>query len=108
LVLCVDEPASLGAPLDDLVISCNGDQESGKLAELVELALAGVQPSSTLELLSAANSDIRLGVRVTSCGAPPGALLILTPLAAQRQASTNGRPHTNGQLATVGDFDSAA
>ena len=108
LVLSVDEPASLGVPLDELVISCNGDQESAKLAELVELALAGVQPTSTLDLLSAANRDIRLGVRVTSCGAPPGALLILTPLAVQRQASTNGRPHTNRQLATVGDFDSAA
>ena len=107
LVLSVDEPASLGVPVEEFLISCNGDRARGELAQLVEAAFAGVQPSSTLELLSAANSEIRLQVRVTSCGAPPGALLVLNPLAAHATASANGRRHTNRQLATVGPQDSA-
>ena len=70
LVLSVDEPASLGVSVEEFLITCNGDRALGELAQLVEAAFAGVQPSSTLELLSAANSEIRLQVRVTSCGAP--------------------------------------
>ncbi|HET7049093.1 MAG TPA: hypothetical protein VFI54_12595 [Solirubrobacteraceae bacterium] len=108
LVLSVEEPASLGVPLEQFLICCNGDSEGGKLAQLVEAAFAGVQPSSTHELLMMANSEIRVGVRVTSCGAPPGALLVLTPLAVQGEASSNGRPAIHRQLASVGGFDSAA
>jgi hypothetical protein len=107
LVLSVDEPASLGVPLEQFLIYCNGDRARGELAQLVEAAFAGVQPSSTLELLSAANSELRLQVRVTSCGAPPGALLVLTPLATHSTASANRRPRTNRQLATVGPRDRA-
>ena len=105
LMLSVDEPASLGVPLEQFLICCNGDR--GELAQLVESAFAGVQPSGTLELLSAANSETRLQVRVTSCGAPPGALLVLNPLATHTTASESGRPYTNRQLVTVGAPDSA-
>jgi hypothetical protein len=108
LVLSVDEPASLGVPLEQFLICCNGDREDGELAQLVEAAFAGLQPSSTLELLSVENSEMRLQVRVTSCGAPPGALLILNPIAAHATASPNGRPRTSRELATVGPPDSAA
>ena len=107
LVLSVDEPASLGVPLEQFLICCNGGRARGELARLVEAAFAGVQPSTTLELLSAANRELRLQVRVTTCGAPPGALLILNPLATHATASANGRPHANRQLATVGFTDSA-
>ena len=102
LVLSVDEPASLGVPLEEFLICCNSGRARGELARLVEAAFAGVQPSTTLELLSATNRELHLQVRVTTCGAPPGALLILSPLATRATPSANGR-----QLATVGFPDGA-
>lgn len=69
LVLSIDEPASLGFPLEQFLICCNGDRDGDKLAQLVEAAFAGFQPSSTLEILSVANSEIRLG---SLAAAPPG------------------------------------
>jgi len=71
-------------------------------------------PSSRADLSHAfcstvANPEIRLQGRITSCGPPPGALLILTPLAVHATASPHGRPATNARSLTAGGgLDSAA
>ena len=102
IVLSVDEPAGVGIPLKELLI-CDNDE----VALIVELAMAGAKPSNRLELRTVADPEIRLRGRVTGCGPPPAALLVLTPLAAHA-AAPNGRPATNGVLAGVGAPDSAA
>jgi hypothetical protein len=107
-VLSVDEPARVGIPLQGLLICDNGHCDSDELALLVELAIAGVDPSNRLELCAVADPEIRLRGRVTRCGPPPAALLVLTPLAAQATAAPNGSPATNGNLARVGGPGSRA
>ncbi len=79
LALSIEEPAGLDAPLEEFLICNNGGHDRGELAALVELVFAGVEPSDRLELCAVAKPEIRLQGRVTSCGPPPGALLILTP-----------------------------
>jgi hypothetical protein len=98
-VLSIDEPAGVGIPLEDLVISDNGHGDSDEVARLIELAMAGAKPSKRLKLRPVANPEIRLRGRVTRCGPPPAALLVLTPLASLATAPPNGRPATNGQPA---------
>ncbi len=102
LALSVEEPGGLHAPLEEFLLCTNGDQDRDELAALVELAFAGAEPSIRLELRTVANPEIRLQGRVTSCGPPLGALLILTPLAVHATASPSGRPRTNRNLAGVG------
>jgi hypothetical protein len=108
VALSVEEPAGLDASLEEFLICDAGDHDHGELAALVELVFAGAEPSNRLELRTVANPEIRLQGRVTSCGPPPGALLILTPLAVPATASPNGRPATNGHLAGVGGPESGA
>lgn len=108
VALSVEEQAGLDAPLEEFVICDNGDHDRGELAALVELVFAGAEPSNTLELRAVAKPEIRLRGRVTSCGPPPGALLILTPVAVHTATSPNGRPATDGNLAGVGGPDSVA
>jgi hypothetical protein len=108
VALSIEEPAGLGAPLEKFLICNNGGHDGGELAALVELAFAGAEPSSTLELRTVANPEIRLRGRVTICGPPRGALLILTPLAWRSTASPNRRLATIGELIGVGGPDSAA
>ena len=102
VVLSVDEPTGVGTPLRELLI-CDNDE----VALVVDLAMAGAEQSDGLELRTVANPEIRLRGRVTCCGPPPAALLVLTPLAVHA-AAPNGRPATNGHLAGVGAPDSAA
>ena len=102
MALSVEEPAGLDAPLEEFLICTNGDHDQGELAALVELAFAGAEPSITLELRTVANPEIRLQGRVTTCGPPPGALLILTRLAVHTTASPNGGPGTSRNLTGVG------
>jgi hypothetical protein len=107
--LSVKEPASLDTPLEEFLICTDGDHDRGKLAAPVELVFAGAEPSTGLELRTVANPEIRLQGRITSCGPPPGALLILTPLAVHAKASPHGRPATNARSLTAGGgLDSAA
>ncbi len=103
VALSIDERARLDAPLEEFLICNNGGHDAGELAALVDLAFAGAQPSDTLELRTVANPEIRLQGRVTTCGPPRAALLVLTPLAVQATASPNGRAATNGHLTGVGD-----
>jgi hypothetical protein len=102
VVLSVDEPTGVGISLKELLICDKGD-----VALLVELAMAGANPSNRLEVRTVANPEIRLRGRVTGCGPPPAALLVLTPLALHA-AAPNGRTATNGDLVGVGAPDSAA
>lgn len=108
VALSVEEPAGLDAPLEELLICDNGEHDRGELAALVELVFAGAEPSNRLELRTVANPEILLEGRVTSCGPPPGALLILTPVAVHAASSPSGRPATNGSLAGVGTPDSGS
>jgi hypothetical protein len=82
VVLSVDEPAGVGIPLEELLTCDNGQGDHDELALLIELAIAGDEPSMRLDLRPVANPEIRLRGRVTHCGPPPAALLVLTPLAA--------------------------
>jgi hypothetical protein len=107
VALSVEEPAGLDVSLEEFLICDNGDHDRGELAAMVELAFAGAEPSNRLELRAVGNPEIHLQGRVTSCGPPPGALLILTPLAVHATASPNGRPATDGNLAGVSGPDSA-
>ncbi len=105
--LSVEEPAGLDAPLKEFLICNNGDHDRGELAALVELAFAGAEPSNRLELRTVASPEIRLEGRVTSCGPPPGALLILSPLPVGATVSPSGRPSSNRNHTGVGGPDSA-
>ncbi len=106
--LSVQEPAGLDAPLEEFLICNNGEHDRDELAALVELVFAGAEPWNRLELRTVADPEIRVEARVTSCGPPPGALLVLTSLAVHATASPNGRPATNGNLVGVGDPNSGA
>jgi hypothetical protein len=104
--LSVEETAGLDAPLEEFLICDNGEHDRGGLAALVELVFAGAEPSNRLELRMVADPETRVEARVTSCGPPPGALLVLTPLVVHATPSPNGRPATNGNLVGVGSPDS--
>jgi hypothetical protein len=108
IVLSVDEPAGVGIPLEELLICENGQCDDGELALLVELAIAGAEASKRLELCTVANPEIRLLGRVTRCGPPPAALLVLTPLTAYTTAAPNGRSATSGSPARVGGLGCGA
>ena len=105
--LSVKEPAGLGAPLEEFLICNDGDHDRGELAALVELAFAGAEPSNRLELRAVAKPETRLQGRITSCGPPLGALLVLTPLAVHATSSASGRPGVNRNLTAVGGSDRA-
>jgi hypothetical protein len=81
VVLSVDEPAGVGIPLEELLIC-----DSGEVAALVELTMAGAEPSKRLEVRTVANPGIRLRGWFARCGPPPAALLVLTPLSAHARA----------------------
>ena len=107
VALSVEEPAGLDAPLEGFLIFNKGDHDRSELEALVELAFAGAEPSNRLELRTVATPEIRLQGRVTSCGPPLGALLILTPLTGHAKASPSRRPGTRRDLTGVGARDSS-
>jgi hypothetical protein len=92
VVLSVDEPAGVGIPLEELVIFDNGYSDNDEVALLIERAMAGAEPSRPFDLRTVADPEIRLRGRVTRCGPPPAALLVLTPLAAR---ATSALPSTS-------------
>ncbi len=107
VALSIEEPAGLDAPLEDFLICNNGDHDRGELTALVELVFAGAEPSKRLELRAVANPELRLQGRVTSCGPPLGALLVLTPLVVRATAARQRRPASRRSLAGVGGPASA-
>ena len=80
VLLAVDEPAGVDIPLNRFLICDNGDSDGVELAWLIGLALA-LTPSFTFSLRSRKDPPVRLDARITSCGPPPAAVLILTPTA---------------------------
>lgn len=95
--LSIEEPAGLDEPLEEFLI-CNRDHDWGELAALVDLAFAGAEPSRRIEVRAVANPETRLEARVTGCGPPEGALLVLTRLVVRARPSRNGRPATRRSL----------
>jgi hypothetical protein len=89
-VLKVEEPVGVGIPLERFLVSADGEGARGELADSVHQAIVGIRTSSTLELRAVTNGEIRLAGRVTSCGPPRAALLILSPLEDGLQGSING------------------
>jgi hypothetical protein len=97
-VLLVDEPFGLEAPLEELLISANGNGAS--VQKLVALAVAGTPSSERLDMRTTLDPVVWFTARVSSCGPPPAALLVLTPLAEPampladrgRPAATNAWP----------------
>jgi hypothetical protein len=82
-VLLVSEPQSFGAPLESFLISEYAEDE---LAARVALAVAGTPAPAALELRTAGEPEVRFRARVSSCGPPAAALLVLTPVAAAAAA----------------------
>jgi hypothetical protein len=84
IVLSVDEPAGVGIPLEELLIFDNGHCDD-EVALAIERAMAGAGSSMPFDLCAVANPEIRLRGRVTRCGPPQAALLVLTPLTGSRR-----------------------
>jgi hypothetical protein len=77
-VLLVSEPQSFGAPLESFLISeCAEDELAAQIAR----AVAGTPERAALELRTAGEPEVRFRARVSSCGPPAAALLVLTPVA---------------------------
>ena len=95
IVLSVDEPAGVGIPLEELLIFDNGHCDNDEVALLIDLAMAGAKASMPFDLRTVANPEIRLHGRVTRCGPPPAALLVLTPLAGSRRRRPAALPATS-------------
>jgi hypothetical protein len=108
-VLLVDEPAGFSARLDELLISDTGDVEGAELARLVRVAVDGASPSETVELRTVDDPVVRFQVRLSSCGPPLAALLVLTPaFPGARPLRTTRRPTAAIGRVAVDATDSAA
>ncbi|HEY2770738.1 MAG TPA: hypothetical protein VGI87_09230 [Solirubrobacteraceae bacterium] len=90
-VLTVDEPAAVAAPLDRFLIPDQDRDDTDELARLVGLAAAGTPSDDSLQMLTAHETPTRFSVRVTSCGPPLAAMVILVP-GAGSGAETARRP----------------
>ncbi len=97
IVLSVDEPAGVGIPLEELLIFDDGHCDNDEVALLIELAMAGAEASMPFDLRTVANPEIRLRGRVTRCGPPPAALLVLTPLTGSRRGRPAALPATSAR-----------
>jgi hypothetical protein len=73
------------------VIFDNGCCDDDEVALLIERAMAGAEPSMPFDLRTVADLEIRLRGRVTRCGPPPAALLVLSPRAARATSALNAR-----------------
>jgi hypothetical protein len=90
VVLMVEEPAAVDAPLVDFLVSDNGDTDHADLARLVQRAVTGSTLAATVELRTVGDPQIGFVARVARCGPPPAALLVLTPGPAPTTHAGNG------------------
>jgi hypothetical protein len=91
VVLMVREPAAINAPLEDFLISDNGDRgHIMHLAGLVEDAIAGSTEPAFVEMRTVSDPVIAVVARIAGCGPPPAALVTLIPVA-PRAMHLNGR-----------------
>jgi hypothetical protein len=96
-MLEVDEPTAVDVPLAELLV-CRTDQEQLELARLVEGAVSGSRLATRVELRAAGDPPIDVVARVAGCGAPPAAVLILTPLRTPRSRRSD-RPQRTAAVA---------
>jgi hypothetical protein len=90
IALGIQEPEGVDALLDKFLKPAGPGMDCLDLALFVQLAVAGDPPADTLEFRGRDGSQA-FGARLTSCGQPPAALLILAPIAEPvRGARTNG------------------
>jgi hypothetical protein len=97
-MLKVDEPRAVDVPLANFLV-CRTDRDQIDLAGLVERAVSGSRLATRVELRTAGDPPIEVVARVAGCGAPPAAVLILTPLRTPR----SGRSHRARRTAAVAD-----
>lgn len=91
--LMIDEPAAIDVPLVEL-LACRTDRDRIDLAALVQRAVGGSRLGTPrVELRTTGDPAIEVVARVSACGPPPAALLILTPLGRPRaRRSERARP----------------
>lgn len=82
-MLKVDAATAIGVPLAEFLL-CRTDRDQIDLAGLVERAVSGSRLATRVELSAAVEPPIEVVARVAGCGAPPSAVLILTPLRTPR------------------------
>ncbi len=97
-LLKVDEPTAVDVPLAELLV-CRTDQDQIDLAGLVARAVSGSRLAARVELRTIGDPPIEVVARVAGCGAPPAAVLILTPLRTPRSR----RSHRAQRWAAVAD-----
>lgn len=98
--LGVDERAGVNVPLEEFLISNNGDAEGLRLAQLVRDALEpdATPPPEKLELRAVQNPRAHFFARISSCGSPRAAVVILTPVSRREARSGRGtRTESNGK-----------
>jgi hypothetical protein len=83
IVLMVSEPAAVNAPLEDLLISNNGDRDHIQLAGLVQDAIAGSTDPAYVEMRTVGDPLIAFVARIAGCAPPKAALVTLIPMAAR-------------------------
>lgn len=108
-MLLVDELAGFGVPLEEVLISHNGDARASSWRDWSRPPLMGHSVGHP-ELRTVGDPAVHFQSRLSNCGPLRAALLALTPLLARGTRSQIGRQAaaTNGRLASVGTTDSAA
>jgi hypothetical protein len=91
LLLMVEEPAGIGTPLGELLVSNSGDSNGAQLTRIVARAVSGAPSIEPLELVTVGQPQIHFSARATTCGPPSAALLVLAPLGTRMTSSRNGR-----------------
>lgn len=76
----IGEPDGVDVPLTEFLIPARGDAGVIDIAGLVALALSGTPLDETVELQTTGDPVLSFAAQVSSCGPPPAALLLLTPL----------------------------
>ena len=91
-MLKIDEPTAVDVPLEEFLV-CRNVQDQIDLPGLVGSAVSGSRLAARVELRTAVDPPIEVVARVAGCGAPPAAVLILTPLRTPRtRRSARPRP----------------
>jgi hypothetical protein len=102
-LLRIEEPDSVRMPLTEFLEA--GDIAPGQIELGVALAVRGGQPE-TVELRRVDQPEQRFHARITSCGSPAAALVVLAPVRADRRSRR--QPITGSSLRHEADDLTAA
>jgi hypothetical protein len=80
-LLEVDEPSAVSSPLDAFLLAAGGEHDRTELVRLVRSAAGGTPSADRLEVRAAHDASSAFVARVTSCGPPLAAMVILYPAA---------------------------